>query len=328
MDNLDSAFSLPTTMAEVVRHRMLHAFPEFHVRNLGGGTIGPVYLNCTPEGQVLFADAKLHGAPFEEMIIDSPELLRMFKDPRDPIDVTTLGQPWPMFRLVERAEMDFHIGRLEQEEYVRADSYSGFTLKGHPYQTKMQITASVIDTETGTSRAHSAPKAETQATRQPKRVVIRSSSLKARSSPRNRPMMADAVSLGPVPVPVSVPPRPTPMKPIKPVQGSPAGAPYSYETALPKEEAEILSDRMSQLKQQLWEIMSAEDQVSYEWLLTTGLRRQGKEGSKFRARNSELLKDIKKASGSRGEQFRSLHNQYAELQHKLERRWPYHIPVV
>ena len=282
------------------RYKMTHEFPHLHVRNLMGGTIGPVYITVDKYGNNLFADAVLHDAPFKQMVIDSPLLLRMFTKPEDPIDVTAVGHPWPMFRLVEREEMNFDVARLVREEFVRADTKSGFTPKEHQYTTKMKVK----------------PTQATNGNKMPPAPMVADDTLKPRKLPeRIKPIVSTPKA--------STSKASTP----KSIRDSPPTV-YRHETKLSKELEESILAQMEALKKEIHDILPLDGQSQYQWLLTTGLKRQGKEGAKFRGKIVTIICELMRSLGDQGNELKILHNRYAELQRKLERRWVYHLPII
>lgn len=301
MDQSPTSQTSPATPAsdtsELPRgERMQHEFPRSHVTNLGGGTIGPVHITRTPKGDVLFAEAKLYGAPFKHMIIDSPSLLRMFESPDKPIDLGVLNRPWPELRLVEREHLNFEVARLEQIEYVRSANHMGNTMgsvaKGHPFATVVEVTT---QPEHVAKKPRIAPP-ETPATRHSERRTSKTLSI---------PQIA---------LPIA-----------KRESPSPGG--YTVATALSESEAVDIANQMVVLKEAIFDLLD-NDRPKYEWVLTTGLKRQGKEGPKFRDKVADSLRALMRAQGERGTELQDLHNQYAELHRRLEKRWPYHLPNI
>lgn len=285
---------------------MLHKFPREHVTNLGGGTIGPIYITRTQDGKALFAEAELFRAPFKHMIIDSPALLDMFQNPMRHVNLDVLNHPWPQFHLAPREEMDFDVARLERLEYVRSGNKMGHMVKGHPYVSTVEVTPPVQAGQEARKRSQPNVAAEVQGTRHSERM----------SSKKSRPSLDS--NQGGMRLPVIAPTSPSP--------GVPVG--YTIATRLDDAQAETVRDQMSDLKEEMFELLSAEDRQTYEWVLTTGLKRQGKEGAKFRVKVIERLQDLMRAQGDRAKELQRLHNQYAQLQRQLEKRWPYHLPHI
>ncbi|KAK7186415.1 hypothetical protein DPSP01_013106 [Paraphaeosphaeria sporulosa] len=285
------------------RERMLHEFPRAHVTNLGGGTIGPVYLTCAQDGKVLFAEARLYHAPFTHMVIDSPALLSMFKSPTQRVDIEALGHPWPRFRLEPREKFNFDVARLTREEYVRSGNKLEYTVKGSPYVSTMEVTA----TEPA-ARKRSQPivSNEVQGTRHSERT-----------SGRKKRISSDTYQKQ-VSLPVTSPASPSPG----------ASGVYTVATKLDETQAEAVIGKMAVLKGKIFGMLSADDRSTYEWVLTTGLKRQGKEGAKFRTIVADKLRELMFSQGERSKELQTLHNQYADLQRQLEKRWPYHLPHI
>lgn len=285
------------------RERMLHEFPRAHVTNLGGGTIGPVYLTRSQDGKVLFAEARLFHAPFTHMIIDSPALLDMFESPTQRVDLDALGHPWPQFRLEPREDMRFDVARLAREEYVRSGNKLEYTVKGSPYVSTMEVTASERVTR---KRSQPAVSIEVQGTRHSERT-----------SAKKKRVSSDTYQKQ-VSLPVTSPASPSPG----------ASGVYTVATQLDETQAEAVITQMSVLKRKMFGMLSPDDQSTYEWVLTTGLKRQGKEGAKFRTIVADKLRELMLSQGERSTELQTLHNQYADLQRKLEKRWPYHLPHI
>jgi hypothetical protein len=284
------------------RERMLHEFPRAHVTNLCGGTIGPVYLTRTQDGKVLLAEAQLFHAPFEHMVIDSPALLSMFKGPTQQVDLDALDHPWPRFRLEPREKMCFDVARLAREEYVRSGNKLEYMVKGSPYVSTMEITASEQVTR---KRSQPTVSIEAPGTRHSERT----SSKKRTSSDAFQKQAS---------LPLTSPASPSPG----------ASGVYTVATKLNETEAEAIKEEMSVLKKRLFDLLSADDQSAYEWVLTTGLKRQGKEGAKFRNIVADKLREVLTAQSELSGELQTLHNQYADLQRRLEKRWPYHLPHI
>ncbi|KAF2449183.1 hypothetical protein P171DRAFT_427438 [Karstenula rhodostoma CBS 690.94] len=285
------------------RDRMLHEFPRAHVTNLGGGTIGPVYLTRTQDGKVLSAEAQLFHAPFTHMVIDSPALLNMFKSPAQRVDLDALGHPWPQFRLEPQEDMTFGVARLAREEYVRSGNKLEYTVKGSPYVSTMEVTASE---QVARKRSQPPVSIEVQATRHSERTSAKKRRVSSETYQRQ------------VSLPITYPASPSPG----------ASGSYTVATKLDDTQAEDVISEMSVLKGKIFGMLSADDQSTYEWVLTTGLKRQGKEGAKFRSIVADKLRELMLSQGERSKELQTLHNQYADLQRKLEKRWPYHLPHI
>ncbi|KAF9741150.1 hypothetical protein PMIN06_005561 [Paraphaeosphaeria minitans] len=285
------------------RERMLHEFPRAHVTNLAGGTIGPVYLTCTQDGKALFAEAQLFHAPFSHMVIDSPALLSMFKGPTQRVDIDALGHPWPRFRLEPREDLNFDVARLTREEYVRSGNRSEYSVKGSPYVSTIEVTASEQVTR---KRSQPPVSVELQVTRHSRRT-----------SGRKKRILSDTYQKQVI-LPITSPASPS----------SGASGVYTVATNLDDTHAEAIISQMSVIKGNIFGMLSADDQSTYEWVLTTGLKRQGKEGAKFRTIVADKLRELMLSQGERSEELQKLHNQYADLQRQLEKRWPYHLPHI
>lgn len=273
---------------------MLHEFPRAHVTNLGGGTIGPVFLTRTQDGKVLFAEAQLFRAPFNHMVIDSPELLKMFKGPTQPVEFAVLDHPWPEFHLEPREPMKFDVARLERSKYVRSDDRLGHMVKGHPYASVMEVTPHPQPVR---KKSQPAVSNETQGTRQSARMASKTT---------------EDIQ---VKLPIIAFSRPSPGN-------------YVVATALDSATAAIVQGNMFAIKEKMFHILSEDGQQTYDWVLTTGLKRQGKEGERFRNRVVDRLRELMREHGKKARELLALHNQYAENQRRLEKRWPYHLPHI
>ncbi|KAH7396986.1 hypothetical protein DE146DRAFT_789606 [Phaeosphaeria sp. MPI-PUGE-AT-0046c] len=96
-------------------------FPHLHIEALGAGEVGSVYVTHSSSGEVLKAEAELNYAPFKRMLIDDPEIFKIFGERDESIDIKFL-HPMRRFRLDpleiiedEDGELDmtsFDIGRL------------------------------------------------------------------------------------------------------------------------------------------------------------------------------------------------------------------------
>ena len=282
------------------REKILHQFPRAHVTNLGGGTIGPVYLTLTQDGQILFAEAQLHRAPFKHMVIDSPELLRMFKDPSQPVDLNVFDHPWPEFRLEPREALNFDVARLERLQYVRSADKTGLIVKGHTYATAIEVTP---------------PEAAPRRVSQPS---ISTEVQSTRQSTRKAPKTIDTGTTESADLSL----------PIMSSRRSPGGYTVVVAAELDNITQAGFKAEMAALKERIFDLLSANGQETYEWVLSTGLKRQGKEGEKFRNKVADTLRHLFRQHGGKGRELLALHNQYAEKQRRLEKRWPYHLPHI
>ncbi|OAL53725.1 hypothetical protein IQ07DRAFT_640766 [Pyrenochaeta sp. DS3sAY3a] len=80
------------------RVRVKDRFSSQNIHAIGSGHIGPVITTLNSQGDTVQAAAKLYDAPFEIMVITDPNILRIFGDKGDTIDMDIL-HPWPVFRL-------------------------------------------------------------------------------------------------------------------------------------------------------------------------------------------------------------------------------------
>ncbi|EAT78279.1 hypothetical protein HBI56_231770 [Parastagonospora nodorum] len=65
-------------------------FPNGHIMAMDVGYVGQVYLHFAPDGTVIKAEADLIDAAFKHIIIDDPEILRIFSKNGDTIDMNIL----------------------------------------------------------------------------------------------------------------------------------------------------------------------------------------------------------------------------------------------
>ncbi|KAF2022461.1 hypothetical protein EK21DRAFT_119741 [Setomelanomma holmii] len=73
-------------------------FPSHLIQAFGFGKVDRVYVSLDQDGRVQFAEAELIEAPYKRMLITVSELLRIFGEGGETIDVTVLN-PCPKFRL-------------------------------------------------------------------------------------------------------------------------------------------------------------------------------------------------------------------------------------
>lgn len=102
--------------AVLVRDR----FPSGHIQAFGLATVGQVYITFNSQGKVVLAAASLQDAPFKRMIIDDLEILRIFWESGDKIEIDVL-HPWPRSRLdpIEPALLSGEDAKLEQFDVGR-----------------------------------------------------------------------------------------------------------------------------------------------------------------------------------------------------------------
>ena len=94
-------------------------FPIEYIEAFGAGTVGPIHIAFNDEGKIILAVAELYEATFERMLIDDPNILRIFGKDGSTINMDVL-HPWPKFRLFplgpisdEDSEVnEFEVGRL------------------------------------------------------------------------------------------------------------------------------------------------------------------------------------------------------------------------
>ncbi|KAF1967708.1 hypothetical protein BU23DRAFT_559186 [Bimuria novae-zelandiae CBS 107.79] len=303
--------------------KMLHGFPRSHVTNLGGGTIGPVYLTRTQDGKVLFAEAQLYRAPFKHMVIDTPELLQMFKDPAQPVDFSVLNHPWPEFRLEPREVMKFDVARLERLQYVRSGNKIGQMVKGHPYASVMEVTPPA---QAPRNKSQAAVASEVQIKRQSARNALKATEV------AEAPEYIEPIK------PIETTKPANPAEPTEPIgttlpiitsQERPSPSSYVVSTALDSITRAAIQGEMYHLKEKIYNLLhDCEDKQTFDWVVSTGLKRQGKEGERFRNKIIDTLRELMRKQAARGGELQQLYNQYAEKQRRLERRWPYHLPHI
>lgn len=89
-----------------------------------------------------------------------------------------------------------------------------------------------------------------------------------------------------------------------------------------------ITANMNAVKAQILALLSSDDQEQYNFFLDTGIKRMGKQGHTYRERMRLDIRNLFRKDGVPTEEIIRLHNQYAELQNKIEKRWPYHLPVL
>lgn len=65
-------------------------FPDGHIMAMDVGYVGQVYLHFAPDGTIIKAEADLIDAAFKHIIIDDPDILRVFGKNGDTIDMNML----------------------------------------------------------------------------------------------------------------------------------------------------------------------------------------------------------------------------------------------
>jgi len=65
-------------------------FPDGHIMAMGAGYVGQVYLHFAPDGSIIKAEADLIDAAFKHIVIDDPDILRIFSKNGDTIDMKLL----------------------------------------------------------------------------------------------------------------------------------------------------------------------------------------------------------------------------------------------
>lgn len=82
-----------------IRVRVKDRFPSAHIEAFGAGTIGRLHTTRNAQGEIVMAEARLHNAPYQRLIIDDPNILRIFGVNGEDINMDALLHPWPRFRL-------------------------------------------------------------------------------------------------------------------------------------------------------------------------------------------------------------------------------------
>jgi hypothetical protein len=138
---LGSGLLLPYTMSSGppkldIRYPIRARFPSELIQAFGFGEVGTVYLTFAANGTIRKAEAELIDATFKSMLMDSPEILRIFGQRGDSIHVEVL-HPAPKFRLDalqiivdDEGELDmtsFDVGRLVDITNLRAAARYGWS---------------------------------------------------------------------------------------------------------------------------------------------------------------------------------------------------------
>jgi hypothetical protein len=74
------------------------SFPCEYIHNFGTARVGKIYLTFTFHGAIEQAEAEIINGPYKRMIIDDPDILRIFGARGDEINATVL-HPAPRFLL-------------------------------------------------------------------------------------------------------------------------------------------------------------------------------------------------------------------------------------
>ena len=286
--------------------RVTARFPRHHIKNIGAGTIGTIYLYRNAIGDIERAEAKLEDAPFKAMIITSPNLLQIFGERGDTIDFSVLNHPAPEFRLVESEPGDFDVGTLVAVEYVRTNDRIGIVPKERASSARVSIIASAPTLPSIRSKSRS--ERSERPTLQP-----------TRTSGRNHggPFVE---SLDPNATNTASPspqPQPTETYPYVATDRAPPGVDVAAVTA-----------GMDTLRGQVLSYLSEEDQEKYTYLLTRGCKTMSKAGQAARDKMRAKLRELFEACGDDFGTVVDLHNEYAELFRQIETRLTHQIPVV
>ncbi|KAF2830291.1 hypothetical protein CC86DRAFT_378607 [Ophiobolus disseminans] len=187
------------------RVRVNGRFDPSHIGAFGLASVGRVYLTIAPSGRFLKAEAKLIDATFERMLIDDPNILRIFGERGETIDMSIL-HPFPRFRIEpvdldpeDSDDLDFTVGRLVDITHLPAAARFG-TSKFHlgmvdrseieQRREKSKQGDMFPETMTEPSTAHNAPTKDVEPTTSPRSSRARS------TTPRRR--QASSIPKGPV----------------------------------------------------------------------------------------------------------------------------------
>ncbi|KAF2689895.1 hypothetical protein K458DRAFT_426768 [Lentithecium fluviatile CBS 122367] len=282
------------------RERVPQPFPHLQIKNIGGGTVGPVYLQRNATAHIEHAEAILYDAPFQRMIIDSPDILRIFGERGDRIDFSVLNHPVPLFRLEESEPGNFEVGVLKAVEYVRTNDRFGLLPRGRASSERISIIASAPTAQAPAARSRS----------QNERPTVQP----IRSSGRHNG--------GPL-VEVSAP-NPTSSTPKARTPTLPPITPRER----PQTEAGIpaITPDMEAIKDRILALLPEESRDNYRHYLGRGLQTMGKSGQKARDKMRVNIREVLGTCGDHFETAADLHNQYAELWQRIETRHAYHVP--
>jgi hypothetical protein len=99
-----------------IRFLIRARFPSEHIQAFGFAEVGPVYLTFAANGTIRKAEAALIDATFKHMLIDSPDILRIFGQRGDSIDMSIL-HPAAKFRLDILNIVDDNEGELDMTSF-------------------------------------------------------------------------------------------------------------------------------------------------------------------------------------------------------------------
>jgi hypothetical protein len=286
--------------------RVNSRFPRHHIKNIGAGTIGPIYLHRNTTGEIERAEAKLDDAPFKSMIITSPHLLRIFGETGDTIDFDVLNHPAPEFRLVESEPGEFDVGVLVAVEYVRTNDRIGIVSKERASSTRVSIVASA-----------------------PATTAIRSKSRSERSErPTLHPTRTSGRSHG-VPLVEALDPNAASTASPSPQAQLVDSYPYvAVERAPPGVDVAAVTSRMDSIRAQVLGYLSEKDQEQYVYLLTRGCKTMSKAGQAARDKMRLKLRELIQTTGDDYGTVAELHNEYAGLFRQIETRLTHQIPPI
>jgi hypothetical protein len=287
--------------------RVTSRFPRHHIKNIGAGTIGTIYLQRNAIGEVERAEAKLEDAPFKTMIITSPHLLQIFRDSSDSINFDVLNHPAPEFRLVESEPGNFDVGMLVAVEYVRTNDSVGIVSKERASSSRVSIVASAPITTT-------APRSKSRSERSERPTIQ-----PTRTSGRNHGVPLIEMSESNHTNTAS----PSPQAP--PIESYPYVA---TDRAPPGVDVAAVTAGMDTLRAQVLDHLSEEDQEKYTYLLTRGCKTMSKAGQAARDKMRLKLRELLESCGDEYGTVAELHNEYADLFRKIETRLTHQIPKI
>jgi hypothetical protein len=284
-------------------------FPRLLIKNIGAGTVGPVYLYRNATGQIERAVAKLYDAPFKTMVITSPHILQIFGERGDRIDFDSLNHPEPSFRLAESEPGSFETGVLTTIEYVRTNDRLGIVPQGLASSKRLTIIPSTAYKQPTlrTSMSHNE-----KPTTLPTRISGRNHSgpllemSEPNSTPKSTPKISPIPQIKPSPFPLYVP----------------------GENPPPNVDVPAVTAQMDIIRADILAALSEEDREKYMYMLTRGCKTMAKSGAAARERMRDKIGEL---FGQYVDQYQSLaklHNQYAVLLQKIERRFTHHLPTI
>jgi hypothetical protein len=279
-------------------------FPRLRIRNIGAGTVGPVYLYRNAVGEIERAVAKLYDAPFKTMIITSPHLLQIFGEHGDRIDFDSLKHPEPSFRLVESEPGNFETGVLTAIEYVRTNDRIGIVAQGLASSKRLSIVPFI-----------------------PSKQQTLKTSVSQNEQPAAQPTRISGRNHGGPLVEVSEPNS-------RRSSQSPQARARTFALYVPGEnpppnvDVAAITSEMDAIRAKIIAVLSEEDREKYTYLLTRGCKTMAKSGAAARERMRDKFRQLFGEYADQFETLARLHNQYAGLLQKVERRFTHHLPML